>query len=68
MSAIRSNIIEQIAAYTDAAGISADKFSRLATGDHHFVRDLRRGKGVTLIRLETVEAYMTENPVQREAA
>lgn len=62
MLEIRTTLLDRIAAYRAAKGLSETAFGRAAVADGSFIRRLRTYKGVTLTVIERAVKYMADNP------
>ena len=58
---LQKELLEEIARFTAALGMSETTFGRLAVNDGKFVGRLRNGGGVTVRTVEKVHLYIQEH-------
>jgi hypothetical protein len=58
-------LIEEIEVFLGLTGMTPTRFSARATGDRHFVRQLRKGRRVWPETAERVRAFMRTEAQQR---
>ena len=67
METFRAQVLDAIAAYLDATGMSARRFGMLASGSEHFARRLRSGTSIRLGTIEKALAWMSDHPPGKTA-